>query len=278
MKSKYFPTNKLYQTAGAGFHVYHGTYTRPHIQDDHWECFIISDGMVVHHLNHTEKVLKKKQLYLLRPNDYHFFTEHEKTSSTHYAFFLSNEQVQSICASFNEQLYDKLNTVNGELSIMLSDAEFDEFSQEIQQLQTIDAADYETSGTLIRMIFARTISLAYHKLLFSNTDELPEIVDTIIRKMRSNEYISESIEAICKDLPYSHMQLSRLFKRYVGATMSEYFKQVKLNYALNLLKKTNLNTLEISGMIGYSSLSHFTREFKNFYGMPPASYRRNAQR
>ena len=45
------------------------------------------------------------------------------------------------------------------------------------------------------------------------------------------------------------------------------------NRCQSLLTATKLLVLEIVSRLGYSSLSHFTRLFREYSGMPPSQYR-----
>ena len=45
------------------------------------------------------------------------------------------------------------------------------------------------------------------------------------------------------------------------------------NRCQSLLTATKLLVLEIVSRLGYSSLSHFTRLFREYSGMPPSRYR-----
>lgn len=49
---------------------------------------------------------------------------------------------------------------------------------------------------------------------------------------------------------------------------------IKINNACDMLKNTDTSILEISNTLGYASLSHFNRVFKEYIGITPASYRK----
>ena len=50
---------------------------------------------------------------------------------------------------------------------------------------------------------------------------------------------------------------------------------MKINYACNLLRFSELTVLEIASKTKYSSLSHFNHIFKKQTGMTPSEYRIN---
>ncbi len=268
-----FPKNQLYQKKGVCFHVLQGTYKEPHVHVEHWECFIMSHGKIIHHLNGKDELIERQRLYLLKPQDYHYFSEVDGSESQHISFFIKSVMLEKMFKSIAPGLYENLLNHVKDFAVNLSESQMSDFVQDIQTLQTIDSNDLETQAMYVGMIFTHVIKLVYRSLLQAEQDTMPEVIKTIIKQMKSEDYICKNVEEICRDHAYSHMQLSRLFKQYTGNTMSQYFKQVKLNYARNLLENTNYNTLVISNMIGFTSLSHFTREFKLWHGVSPAKYR-----
>lgn len=72
--------------------------------------------------------------------------------------------------------------------------------------------------------------------------------------------------------------LSRLFKRELGKSLSEYILEARINKVKPLLEETNIKISEIALSVGYSNFSHFTRMFKKATGLTPHEYRRQFQR
>ena len=82
------------------------------------------------------------------------------------------------------------------------------------------------------------------------------------------------IAAIAKALNTSHSTLSRVVKAKYGMTPNHYITQRKLEKALLLLKSNkNVSIKEISFLLGFNSVSYFSKCFKKKYGHFP-SYRR----
>jgi AraC-like DNA-binding protein len=53
-----------------------------------------------------------------------------------------------------------------------------------------------------------------------------------------------------------------------------YLKQVRLQNARALLLADGLRVHEAAARVGYESTSHFTRDFKGYFGSAPAEYLR----
>ena len=67
--------------------------------------------------------------------------------------------------------------------------------------------------------------------------------------------------------------LCRLFKKTTGINYNQYRAHVRLENARQLLLKPNLRIGEIAYAVGFQSLTHFNRVFKNAVGQSPTEYR-----
>lgn len=63
--------------------------------------------------------------------------------------------------------------------------------------------------------------------------------------------------------------LSALFQKEIGLSPKAYISQRKLKEARSLLLDDRNSVQEIASLLGYSSSSHFIREFKSVYGVTP---------
>ena len=68
------------------------------------------------------------------------------------------------------------------------------------------------------------------------------------------------------------------FKEYTGKSYKEYLREHKLSYAKRLLRSSTHSVTEIAFECGYTTTSHFNREFKAFYGETPLSMRKGAKK
>ena len=66
---------------------------------------------------------------------------------------------------------------------------------------------------------------------------------------------------------------ARQFRRYFGKSVGAYLRQVRLEWAATELRQSRRSLSELAHVARFSDHSHFTREFKRAYGMPPRVYR-----
>ena len=93
------------------------------------------------------------------------------------------------------------------------------------------------------------------------------------------EYISENCE---KDLSLDilgamvHLHpnyLSKMFKDVAGENLSNYITDAKMKRATELLLHTDLKIQEVMNQLGYQKSQHFSKLFREKYGVSPREYR-----
>lgn len=65
-------------------------------------------------------------------------------------------------------------------------------------------------------------------------------------------------------------QLERLFKNQLKSTIGDYYKSVRLKHAQLLLKSTEMNITEVAIACGFANSSHFTRNYRQTFGVRPS--------
>jgi transcriptional regulator GlxA family with amidase domain len=71
----------------------------------------------------------------------------------------------------------------------------------------------------------------------------------------------------------SQRQIERLFKRYVGQTPAQFYLELRLRRAQELLRQTSLTVTEISVACGFCSGQHFSKSYRGLFGGAPSAER-----
>ena len=82
-----------------------------------------------------------------------------------------------------------------------------------------------------------------------------------------------TIEDLATYTDLSPSYLSRLFKKELGISVSDYIREKKIDKAQNLLKYSDFTPVEIANYLSFSSQSHFIQAFEKMVGMTPKKYR-----
>lgn len=83
-----------------------------------------------------------------------------------------------------------------------------------------------------------------------------------------------SLQRISEIANYSPFHFQRIFTVFVGETPKQYIIRLRLERIAHYLKVfPNLSISELSGKSGFTSLSTFSRAFKNYFGISALEYR-----
>ena len=83
-----------------------------------------------------------------------------------------------------------------------------------------------------------------------------------------------SLKNISEQLFVNPSYLSSSFSREIGMTLTEYVNLRRLNRAVMLLHKTDLQIQAIADNVGFSDTNYFIRLFKKHYGITPSAYKK----
>ncbi len=93
-------------------------------------------------------------------------------------------------------------------------------------------------------------------------------IDYICENLHTRITIKELAERVKLEQSY----LSKLFKKEVGVTISEYIQEKKIETAQNMLIYSEFAPAEISSILAFPNQSYFTEVFKKWTGMTPKQY------
>ena len=102
------------------------------------------------------------------------------------------------------------------------------------------------------------------------------VIDYDIRKIRyACEILKEEMAnppeklALARRVGLNYNQLIQGFKEVLGLAPFEYLRTIRLEKARNLIASHECNVTEAAFSVGYSSLSHFTKSFREAFGVNP---------
>lgn len=81
-----------------------------------------------------------------------------------------------------------------------------------------------------------------------------------------------SIVSISKDLGYSRGYISQIFKKAYQCTVMDYVQLCRIEKAKELIAYSEYSLKQIFEAVGFKSIHHFTRVFKNLEGMSPGKW------
>ncbi|MFB9885832.1 GlxA family transcriptional regulator [Balneatrix alpica] len=100
----------------------------------------------------------------------------------------------------------------------------------------------------------------------------PKLVE-IVALMEANLEEPIGLDELANYVQVSRRQLERLFQKYLHCSPSRYYLQLRLNRARQLLKQTSLSIIEVASACGFVSTPHFSKCYREFFGVPPRDAR-----
>ena len=78
-----------------------------------------------------------------------------------------------------------------------------------------------------------------------------------------------TIKQLSRKVAMNECYLKKGFKEMFGTTIFEFFQSQRMEHAKYLLYEKGLSVTEVSDILGYSSISHFSTAFKKHTGLKP---------
>lgn len=105
-----------------------------------------------------------------------------------------------------------------------------------------------------------------------------ETVEEIKHFMIENIASTITIEAIAESFNFNISYLSKLFKKVVGQSPTQYLLELRMNKAKYLLlSQPAMSVRQISEILGFEDQHYFSRVFKNFTDQSPLQFRNDSQ-
>ena len=103
----------------------------------------------------------------------------------------------------------------------------------------------------------------------------------IIRQ--AQQYISAhireklSVPLVARQVDVSPSYLTALFHKNLQISPGEYIRRIKLQESKQMIRENNLNFTEIASALQYSTVHHFSRQFKEKFGITPTEYAKSVR-
>ncbi len=78
-----------------------------------------------------------------------------------------------------------------------------------------------------------------------------------------------TIKDLSRKVAINECYLKKGFKEVFGTTIFDFFQQQRMEHAKYLLYEKGLSVTDVSALLGYSSISHFSAAFKKHTGLKP---------
>ena len=253
---------------------------------DCWKLLYVQEGScdILRSGHESSPVsLEKGQLYIQAPNEYYSFKAAQQTTPLLFTcgFYCDSPNMSLIanrifhCGSRELRLLSSLSEEGrSNFSVRVDDSALYSLERKLNQ----PFGGEQLIGMYLEMLL---ISLMRQYISPSAAKEKATSslskADSILLNRITDYYaahISEkvNIQQICKELAIGRSHLQRIFREQTGLGAMEYFCQMRIRAAKQLIRENKMNLTDTAHALGYTSIHYFSKQFKKITGMPPSQY------
>lgn len=208
-------------------------------------------------------------------NKAHSFFSKNKKNTLHYIMF-ENDLFKEI-TSCNENFKKAKQVYKGDYI----DVRLNNFITSQQKILLNDLLKISTLDNKLHELYieSKLLDLVYTTI---NNVDIQEENDNIYLSSKDIESLNRAKELLIKnmvnppslkELAYksaiNEFKLKKGFKQVFGTTVYGFLQEYRLNEAKYLLENNEINIGEASSLVGYKSISHFSKIFKEQFGITP---------
>lgn len=227
-----------------------------------YELTYVDRGQLNCVVDGTGYSLKQGQMMIFLPNQWHMqYTELNVT-----AHFLT--------VSFD--LHSDLELVFGNRIFELSSIEATYLKQLLQEPEINDVYSNDVIRSNLKLLLLSILRDTNKRRKRLKTPTALRNENTIVG--RTLQYIADhvydrlSVEIVAKETGVSASHLTALFRRQMSFSPGEYIRKVKLEESKSLIREGKMNFSQIATTLNYSTIHHFSRQFKENFGISPSEY------
>ena len=86
-----------------------------------------------------------------------------------------------------------------------------------------------------------------------------------------------SVPLVARQVDVSPSYLTALFHKNLQISPGEYIRRIKLQESKQMIRENDLNITEIAAALQYSTVHHFSRQFKEKFGITPTEYAKSVR-
>ena len=102
-------------------------------------------------------------------------------------------------------------------------------------------------------------------------------IKSLVQVYLETNYLTATLESAAVKVFISPNYLSKIFKREMGMSFSEYLLEVKMKKAKELLLNIENKIYDVASAVGYDNPKNFSRAFKHYFGKSPREFKETGQ-
>ena len=240
---------------------------------DFWEMVFVADGTVGITADSDVYVVNKGQAVIHKPNEFHRIWSEFDTNPTVIVISFSAScfpDIESRIINVDSRqlkMIDNLNTTIEECFV----------KNNVYVCEVADGCEYEATH------FRATLELFILELMgkqvpsVSSAIKSAEIYSNAVKIMEENPDAGLCIEDIARKCSISSAYLKKIFEKYSGCGVIQYYNRLRARLACGYLINGR-SVKETALILGFSDQNYFSTFFKRIIGVSPSKYRSDINR
>ena len=241
-----------------------------------WECLYVLDGTICVSGNERVYTLSKGEMIFYKPLEMHKFYVKGNAPARLFIFSFSAE------GEMMTFFYDRVFRLSAkQKDIMKSLLKYvrreknkaqDKISEYLYARRG-KSAYLQTAAAYVTLLFLSLIDDA--KTAPESYSPDAEIFKKAVKIMNEEIFNTLSIDDLASQCSISRSGLKRIFGKYAGLGVHEYFMKLKINLAARYLK-SGKSVSQTAELLGFSGASYFSYAFKRETGISPSKYNKDS--
>ncbi|MBQ8288562.1 MAG: helix-turn-helix transcriptional regulator [Clostridia bacterium] len=101
------------------------------------------------------------------------------------------------------------------------------------------------------------------------------LIQEAVLYIRNHYRSSITVEEVAKEVHLTPNYFSEYFKKQTGVKFSSYVQKLRLEFAVSLLKMSDLSVKQVADQSGFNSAAYFSNAFKDSFGISPEQFRKS---
>jgi AraC family cel operon transcriptional repressor len=249
------------------------------ITDIHWhdffEIFLITKGSLYHFINGHKQLLAAGSLCFIRPSDVHYYGNDGSQPCELLNLAFPHRTADALFDYLADGLEADL-LLSSELPPckVISPYQIEIIKHKIQEITFLPGFNKKQMKAEVRVLLAEIFINCFSNRPEITASIVPAWLERLADEMRNKDNFAQGLPRLYELSGKSPEHLTRMIKKHLGKTPTEWINEMRLQYAANLLTHTDEAILTISLEAGFENLSHFYHRFKDRFQCTPAKFRK----
>ena len=247
------------------------TIIEPHIHPDYFELTVVTGGTGQIYTNGIPTIVKKGDIYLSMPCDTHSI-QTDPNDLLKFDFFGFIIQDGCFTDEFERITQDYISP---DSRVFRDERIPTLIGSAVSELDEENIYRNELLTAVFRQLLiyvTRAFRNIQPRLFPAHTSRSEVLCYRLMTYIDTHIYTMKTLEELAAATGYSYGYLSAVFKETTGNTLSNYFKEKKMDTAKLLLQEKTLTVTEVADRLCYASVYAFSRAFTTHFGISPKAY------